>query len=235
MKLIKQNATVLPEAEHKTEAVRSMFDAIAPRYELVNRVMTFGLDARWRRRCLDSLSLPPRSLVLDLASGTGDLTRSLMKRTISVVSADLSFGMLEAGHDMTATVQADASQLPFATASFDGLVCGYALRNFTDLTICVTEMGRVVKPGGRLALLDVASPNSRVMRFGYDVWFRRCVPVIGGLLSDEAAYRYLPESTVYLPDPVEFRLLLNDCGFSGVNHHLLSGGLSQLYTATKES
>jgi len=227
--------SALPNIENKTQVVRSMFDAIAPRYELVNRLMTFGLDARWRRRCLDSLGLEKGSRIVDLASGTGDLTRSLLGRGFDVVSADLSFGMLSAGHNMISSVQSDASRLPFAAHSFDGLVCGYALRNFTDLAVCVAEMGRVVRPGGRIALLDVAEPSSKIMRTGYDLWFRRCVPVIGGLLSDARAYRYLPESTVYLPEPSTFRSLLNDSGFSGVNHHMLSGGLSQLYTATKTS
>ena len=234
MNFLRRSPTSLPDAEHKTEAVRTMFDAIAPRYELVNRLMTFGLDAQWRKRCLDSLGLAKGNRVLDLASGTGDLTRSLIDRGFDVVSADLSFGMLDAGHDMAATVQSDASRLPFERGSFDGLVCGYALRNFTDLEACVAEMGRIVRPGGRIALLDVAEPTSKLMRTGYDLWFRRCVPIIGGLLSDAAAYQYLPDSTVYLPEPVSFRAMLNTHHFSGVNHHVLSGGLSQLYTATKE-
>ena len=235
MNPFRSQPSILPDEAHKTEAVRTMFDAIAPRYELVNRVMTFGLDTRWRKRCLDSLGIAKGSRVLDLASGTGDLTRSLILRGFDVVSADLSFGMLHAGHDMAATVQADASRLPFDTGSFDGLVCGYALRNFTDLALCVAEMGRIVRPGGRIALLDVAEPKSKLMKTGYDLWFRRCVPVIGGLLSDASAYQYLPESTIYLPEPKSFRALLHEHRFSGVNHHMLSGGLSQLYTATRTS
>jgi demethylmenaquinone methyltransferase/2-methoxy-6-polyprenyl-1,4-benzoquinol methylase len=131
-------------------------------------------------------------------------------------------------------LQADASALPLADGSVDGVVCGYALRNFTDLAQCLREMGRIVRPGGRISLLEVGTPGSSLLGVGYRLWFERVVPLIGGLVSDKAAYRYLPASTAYLPDPAELRRLLRDAGFSGINHHELSGGLSQLVTATRE-
>jgi len=225
----------LPPLEEKTEVVRSMFDAIAPRYELVNRVMTFGLDASWRRRTVSSLGLPPGSLVLDLACGTGDLSRTAAAHGLRPIGADLSFGMLSASHDTGPLVHADAAALPLADASVDGLLCGYALRNFTDLPRCLGEMARVVRPGGRISLLEVGAPESTLIGLGYRLWFERIVPVIGGLLSDRAAYRYLPASTAYLPEPAALRNMLLAAGFSGVNHHHLSGGLSQLITATRGS
>ena len=231
--MLTSNDTVLPRQEDKTEAVRGMFDAIAPRYELVNKLMTFGLDASWRRRAVESLGLTADCIVLDLACGTGDLSRTAAAQQLEVIGADLSLGMLSASHGTGPLLQADASALPIADGAIDGILCGYALRNFTDLPACLDEMARVLRPGGRLSLLEVAIPRSKLLRTGHRVWFQHAVPVIGGLLSDRVAYRYLPASTVYLPDPDELRSLLIDRGFSGVNHHLLSGGISQLFTATR--
>ncbi len=225
----------LPAAEDKTQVVRSMFDAIAPRYELVNRMMTFGLDASWRRRTIAALGLPRGSTVLDLACGTGDLSRTAAKRGLVPIGADLSFGMLTASHGTGPLLHADASALPLHDASVDGVVCGYALRNFTDLDLCLSEMARVLRPGGRLSLLEVGAPDSKIVALGYRIWFEHAVPFIGGVLSDRDAYRYLPASTAYLPSPESLRERLVAAGFSGVNHHHLSGGLSQMITATRSA
>ncbi|MEI8050877.1 MAG: ubiquinone/menaquinone biosynthesis methyltransferase [Actinomycetes bacterium] len=226
---------VLPEAAEKTEAVRTMFDAIAPRYEMVNRVMTFGLDGRWRKRSVAALGLPVGSVVLDVACGTGDLSRTAAHKGLRPIGADLSFGMLGSSHGTGPLVQADASQMPFGSATVDGLLCGYALRNFTDLEASLREMARVLKPGGRLSILEVAEPTNALLRMGHRFWFTKAVPVIGGLLSDRSAYRYLPASTVYLPSAEELRRILVAVGFSGVNHQLLSGGVSQLFSATRSA
>jgi demethylmenaquinone methyltransferase/2-methoxy-6-polyprenyl-1,4-benzoquinol methylase len=223
----------LPTGEAKTRAVRAMFDAIAGRYELLNRVMTLGLDARWRRRAVADLRLPPASLVLDIAAGTGDFTRELERQGYRAVAADLSYGMLAAGRAIPARVQADASALPFADASVDAVTCGYALRNFTDLAACLVEMGRVVRPGGRLSLLEVAEPERGLLRAGFRLWFRRLVPLIGGLLSDRAAYAYLPRSTAYLPPTDEIVAMLQRAGFRAVNHRRVMGGLSQQFLGTR--
>ncbi len=212
-----------------------MFDSIAPRYELVNRLMTFGLDSSWRKRTVTSLGLPAGSLVLDLACGTGDLSRTAAANGLIPLGADLSFGMLAASHGTGPLLQADATNLPLADGSVDGVLCGYALRNFTDLSLCLNEMGRVVRSGGRISLLEVGTPGSSLLGFGYRLWFERVVPVIGGVVSDRAAYRYLPASTAYLPEKTELRRLLRAAGFSGINHRELSGGLSQMVTATREA
>jgi demethylmenaquinone methyltransferase/2-methoxy-6-polyprenyl-1,4-benzoquinol methylase len=210
-----------------------MFDAIAPRYELVNRLMTFGLDARWRRNAVRDLYLPAESVVLDVAAGTGDFVREITRRHMTPVATDLSFGMLSAGHGMQHMVQADGAHLPFATASFDGVTCGYALRNFSDLEGTMKEMARVLRVGGRVSLLDVAEPKSGIWRAGFRLWFRRIVPVIGSLLSDRAAYQYLPKSTAYLPAREELVAMMNRAGFTAVNHRLVMGGLSQQIIATR--
>jgi demethylmenaquinone methyltransferase / 2-methoxy-6-polyprenyl-1,4-benzoquinol methylase len=223
----------LPTGPAKTAQVRAMFDAIAPRYDLVNRVITFGLDRRWRIRTLDALGLPSGSTVLDLACGTGDLAALVLRNGCRVVGSDLSSGMLAARHLDFPAVQSDAMALPFAAGSIDGVVCGYALRNFTDLPASLAEVARILRPGGRLAVLEVASPDNGIMRWGFDLWFGRCVPAIGGLLSNADAYRYLPRSTVYLPAPDELRRMLSEVGFSTVGRQVLNGGLSQIVTATR--
>jgi demethylmenaquinone methyltransferase/2-methoxy-6-polyprenyl-1,4-benzoquinol methylase len=223
----------LPTGPEKTALVRSMFDTIAPRYDLVNRMMTFGLDVRWRKQSARALGLPDGSRVLDLACGTGDFLRILAAAGLAPVGMDLSWGMLRANRTGRPLAQADAAALPVATSSVDGITCGYALRNFTELGAAFAEFGRVVRPGGRISLLEVAEPEHGLLLTGHRIWFRRVVPVIGGLVSDRAAYRYLPRSTAYLPDAEELRSMLRAAGFSSVNQRPLSGGLSQLITATR--
>jgi demethylmenaquinone methyltransferase/2-methoxy-6-polyprenyl-1,4-benzoquinol methylase len=141
--------------------------------------------------------------------------------------------MLAANASATPLVEADGSHLPFADAAFDGLVCGYALRNFTDLAATLAEAARVLRSGGRLAVLEVDAPSSPLLRAGYDVWFTKAVPALGGALSDRNAYRYLPQSVAYLPDTPVLRRLLLDAGFSAVGIRPLAGGLSQLVVATR--
>jgi demethylmenaquinone methyltransferase/2-methoxy-6-polyprenyl-1,4-benzoquinol methylase len=210
-----------------------MFDTIAPRYDLVNRLMTFGLDQRWRRATVDALALPEGARILDLACGTGDLSRAAAKRGLTVVGSDLSAGMLAANLAQVPLVESDAGHLSFADGVFDGLVCGYALRNFTDLAATLGEAARVLRPGGRLAALEVDAPTSGPLRFGFDIWFNKVVPVLGGALSDRAAYRYLPASVAYLPPTPVLRRMLLDAGFSAVGIRPLAGGLSQLVVATR--
>src|SRR5687768_99791 len=154
----------LPEGEEKVEAVRSMFDAIAPRYDLVNRIMTFRMDVRWRRRTVHSLGLPAGSVVLDLACGTGDLCRELASQGLRPIGVDLSFGMLAAARTDAPLVHGDALRLPVPAASVDGVTCGFALRNFASLPPFFAELSRVVRPGGRIAVLEVAEPPNRVLR-----------------------------------------------------------------------
>ncbi len=223
----------LPEGADKVAMVRSMFDTIAPRYDVVNRLMTFGLDSIWRRRTVTALALPAGSTVLDLACGTGDLCRMLESRGLHPIGADLSFGMLGARRTTAPLLQADGATLALANASVDGLTCGFALRNFADLQAVLREAARVVRPGGRIALLDVCEPQHPVMRAGHRLWFRHGAPMIGGLLSDATAYRYLPRSLAYLPTGAELRSQVVGAGFSGVNRRLLSAGVVQLLTATR--
>lgn len=223
----------LPQGDEKVEAVRSMFDAIAPRYDMMNRLMTFRLDVGWRRRTVRSLGLPTGSRVLDVACGTGDLCRDLVRSGYRPIGVDLSLGMLQAATTSAPLFNGDALALPLPDASMDGLTCGFALRNFKALEPMFVESARVVRPGGRIALLEVAAPTNPILKAGHRVYFGQVVPRIGALLSDADAYRYLPDSVAYLPDTPQLLALLADQGFDEVVRTPLTGGISQLITATR--
>ncbi|MSO79095.1 MAG: ubiquinone/menaquinone biosynthesis methyltransferase [Acidimicrobiia bacterium] len=224
----------LPEGDAKHVAVEAMFDRVAPGYERMNRIISLGLDRRWRRRAIEMLELAPGARVLDLACGTGDLCRDLTAAGCAAVGVDFSAGMLNAAHVRSPLVRGDAAMLPFGASSFDGVVCGFALRNFVDLEVVFRECARMVRPGGRFVALDAAVPEHLVMRLGNAVWFRGAVPVLGRLLSrDPSAYRYLPRSTAYLPDGPELIASLERAGFSAVTRDLLTGGSVQLLTGTR--
>ena len=224
---------ILPEGDEKVVTVRAMFDAIAPRYDLLNRLLTFRLDVGWRDRAVRALRLGPGAVVLDLAAGTGDLCRDLQAGGYRPVAVDLSLGMLRHARTSAPLVQGDALRLPFADGTAEGAVSGFALRNFVDLGSFFDELARVVRPGGRIALLDVAEPPNPILRAGHRVYFGRVVPKVGGLLSDRAAYRYLPESVAYLPAIDEMLTRLGKAGFGAITHRLLTGGIAQLVSATR--
>lgn len=224
----------LPQGDAKAKVVQNMFDAIAPRYDMVNRIMTFRLDTRWRKIAVRKLALSKGARVLDLASGTGDLCVDLRKAGLTPLSFDMSFGMLAADHSKAPRVQADILRLPIATQSVDGVTCGFALRNLVDLNVFFHEIARVTKSGGRIALLDVSTPTNPLIRWGNSVYFGKVVPRIGGLLSNRAAYNYLPKSVAYLPSPEKLVIMLQNAGFEHVRHEQLSGGLTQLMHATKK-
>jgi demethylmenaquinone methyltransferase/2-methoxy-6-polyprenyl-1,4-benzoquinol methylase len=223
----------LPQGDEKATAVREMFDTIAPRYDLINRIMTFRLDVRWRRTSVRLLGLPRNSVVLDLASGTGDMCIDLGRAGHRPVSVDFSFGMLAADRSGAPRVQADILRLPMPDGSVDGVTCGFALRNLVDLPTFFNELGRVVRPGGRIALLDVGVPENRLIRWGHGFYFGKVVPRIGAVLSNGAAYRYLPKSVAYLPSSTVMLESLRDAGFADGEHRLLSGGITQLLLGTR--
>ncbi len=223
----------LPTGPEKVKAVQTMFDAIAPRYDLLNRILTFGMDSGWRRRTVADLGLPAGSLVLDLACGTGDFCNDLRSAGLTAVGFDNSAGMLAAATTTAPLVLADAMRLPIPDASADGVTCGFALRNVADLGTFFGEVARVLRPGGRIGLLEVAEPKWRPARLVHGMYFRRVVPLIGGLLSDRAAYRYLPASTAYLPEPSEMLAMLHDAGFPDARRRLLFLGAAQLIVGTR--
>ena len=222
----------LPEGDEKREAVRSLFDSIAPRYDLVNRVMTFGLDVRWRRKAITALDLPGGSTVLDLACGTGDFCRETARAGMMPIGVDLSMGMLAAARTDAPLIHGDILQLPFPAAGADGATCGFALRNLVELPGFFGELARVIRPGGRISLLDAAEPDNRVLRWGHGVYFGKVVPRIGGLLSDRAAYEYLPKSLAYIPPWAELRDRIAAAGFVDIERTVFIG--AHLITATRQ-
>ncbi|HCV36590.1 MAG TPA: ubiquinone biosynthesis methyltransferase UbiE [Acidimicrobiaceae bacterium] len=225
--------TPLPRGQVKSAEVRRMFDSIAPRYDLVNRIMTFRLDVGWRRRTVSALGLPGDSTVMDVACGTGDLCRELQGAGHRAIGLDVSWGMLDAARTTAPLLQADALTQPARSASLDGLTCGFALRNFSTLRPFLSEAARLIRPGGRMALLEVDSPNNLIFRAGHSLYFGKIVPLLGGLLSDRAAYRYLPRSVAYLPQETELLHMIAAAGFKEVNKVHLSAGIAQLITATR--
>ena len=223
----------LPQGEAKQQAIREMFDTIASRYDFVNRVMTFRLDTKWRKIAIEALQLSAPSRVLDLASGTGDLCIPIQKQGHTAISVDLSYGMLSYDRSGAPRAQADILRLPFPNSSIDAVICGFALRNLVDLSTFFVEIARVLKPGGRVVLLDVGVPHNPIIRFGNSIYFGKIVPKIGALLSDKDAYRYLPRSIAYLPPREELTAMLRKAGFSDAEHRQLSGGLTQLLSGSR--
>jgi len=223
----------LPRGQEKARTVRALFDTISPRYDLVNRVMTFGMDVGWRRRTVHELHLPPGSRVFDLACGTGDLCRELARAGHLAIGFDFAYGMLAHAATEAPLVQADVLRLPVRDASADGVTCGFALRNVESLESLFGELGRIVRPGGAISLLEASRPDNALMRAGHSVYFGRVVPVIGGILSDRDAYAYLPRSMAYLPPPDELRSMLRGAGFPSVRRVQLSGGVAQLFVGTR--
>lgn len=225
--------SVLPAPEEKAAKVEAMFDRVAPSYERLNRYISGGQDRRWRERMVRDLALPSGSRILDLACGTGDLCRDLERiaghRPIGI---DFSAGMLAHAHTDAPLVRGDALCLPVPDDAADGITCGFALRNFTSLPDFFAECARALRPGGRFAFLDPARPRFAPFRIGNDIWFHRIVPRIGAALGDAEAYRYLPASTAYLPEPEEMLAMLRRAGFVDLERTTLMLGAVQLITGT---
>lgn len=223
----------LPQGEEKAAAVRGLFDAISPRYDLINRVMTFGMDVGWRRRAIRSLRLRPGARVFDMACGTGDFCRELSRAGHRPVGFDFAFGMLANARTAAPLVQADVLRLPVPDGSADAVTCGFALRNVVSLDALFAELARVVRPGGTIALLETSRPRNPILRAGHAVYFGKVVPLIGGLLSDRAAYAYLPRSMAYLPPGERMVEMLHAAGFPDARGLALSGGIVQLLVGTR--
>lgn len=224
----------LPTGVEKKQLVRSMFDTIAPTYEKANTFMTFGLDKYARNVLAKELRLAKGSTILDLASGTGDFSRMFSEKGYKTVAVDLSFNMLDVAKNTPNKIQGDGTNLPFEDNSFDGVVCGYALRNFVNLDELILELHRIIKPGGKFMAVDVSKPTNPVIKFGNELWFGKVAPKIGRIISKEKfAYEYLPESTSYMPNDEDLAEKFVDQSFEAVRVSRLVATSLILVSATK--
>jgi demethylmenaquinone methyltransferase/2-methoxy-6-polyprenyl-1,4-benzoquinol methylase len=227
----------LPTLEEKGSRVRAMFDQIAPRYDRLNRLLTAGLDQRWRRDALDRIRVGRGDRVVDLACGTGDLAELAMERGAYVIGVDFAFEMLRSARQRgirAPLLQADGVALPLVDGWASVATCGFALRNFVGLPEIFRELARVLSPGGRVAFIEVDRPRPKIVRAVHSLYFDRVVPFVGGILSDRAAYAYLPKSTVYLPPKDELLAQLEDAGFEQVEHRSLMLGAVQIVTGIRK-
>ena len=226
----------LPATTDKQHFVERMFDGIAPRYDMMNRLMTFGLDRAWRRAAVASLTVGEGDVVVDLGCGTGDLCADTSATGARVIGVDLSAGMLVRAvsrlPDCT-FLRGDAAALPLADGACAAAVSGFALRNFASIPGVLTEVARVIRPGGRLAVLEVDVPRSAPLRVAFDLYFGRVVPALGRLVSKGYAYEYLAGSLVYLPTDEDFAAMLEAAGFEAVMKRNFAAGAAQLVTARR--
>jgi demethylmenaquinone methyltransferase / 2-methoxy-6-polyprenyl-1,4-benzoquinol methylase len=213
------------------EGVQRMFDRIAPVYDAMNRVMTMGLDQRWRRKTI-AAAVRPGDRVLDACCGTGDLAVAARKAgAAEVVGVDFSARMLERARRKAPGVefvQSDVLRLPFEDASFDAVVVGFGVRNVDDLDACLREFRRVVRPGGRLGILEITQPRGPLALF-YKLWFDRIVPLLGRVLPGGDAYTYLPASVRRFPAPEALADLIETRGFGGARFRRFAGGIVALH------
>jgi demethylmenaquinone methyltransferase/2-methoxy-6-polyprenyl-1,4-benzoquinol methylase len=213
------------------EGVQRMFDRIAPVYDLMNRVMTMGLDQRWRRKTVKAV-VEPGDRVLDAACGTGDLAIIAAKAGGVVTGLDFSERMLDRARRKAPElkwVRGDLLALPFEDESFDSATVGFGVRNVADLAAGIEELRRVLRPGGRLAILEITQPRGVLAPF-YRLWFDRLVPLLGRVLPGGSAYTYLPASVRRFPGPEDLGALLREAGFEDVRWRLYAGGIVAMHT-----
>jgi demethylmenaquinone methyltransferase/2-methoxy-6-polyprenyl-1,4-benzoquinol methylase len=218
-----------------------MFDVIAERYDRLNRILSLGIDRRWRRRTVAALELDPGARVLDVATGTADLALEIARQVpaSSIVGIDPSQGMLAIGRAKAAAAGVegsvhlevgDAQELPFETASFDGVAIAFGIRNVPDRLRGLREMARVTRPGGRVAILEISEPRGlSPLAVGARFYCRTLLPWIGGLLSGSRQYRYLQRSMAAFPPPAEFGALMEQAGLKVLRIQAMTFGASHLY------
>lgn len=232
--------------EQKVAMVADVFHSVAAKYDIMNDVMSMGIHRLWKRFTIDCSGVRPGQQVLDLAGGTGDITALFSKRvgpTGKVVLADINESMLNVGRDKLRDlglvtniefVQANAEALPFADNSFDIVSIGFGLRNVTDKDAALRSMFRVLKPGGRLLVLEFSKPQSEVLSKAYDLYSFRILPFMGQLIAnDKESYQYLAESIRMHPDQETLKQMMQDAGFAEVSYHNLTGGIVALHRGYK--
>ncbi len=227
----------------KREQVERMFDSISPKYDLLNRLCSFGIDQAWRRKVVRLVAQEPVAQLLDVATGTGDLAIMTARAAKHVTGADISEGMLRVGREKIAKrhldaqvtlVQGDAASLPFADNTFNAITVAFGVRNFEDLERGIAGMMRVLRTGGRMFVLEFSKPRSFPFKQVFHFYFHRVMPLIGRMISkDSAAYSYLPESVEAFPEGPAFEAILAQCGAREIISTPLTGGVATLYSCRK--
>ena len=227
----------------KREQVEQMFDNISPRYDLLNRLFSLGIDQAWRRKVIRLVAKEPVDRLLDVATGTADLAILAAGKVKKVTGIDISEGMLQQGRNKVADrklqerielLKADSTDLPFAEASFDAVTVAFGVRNFEDLEKGIREMRRVLRQGGRMFVLEFSKPRRTPFRQLFRLYFHGIMPLIGRSVSkDASAYTYLPKSVDAFPEGAEFLRLLERAGFRQCTATPLTGGIATLYTCRK--
>lgn len=229
----------------KGRGIRDMFDKIAPRYDLLNRLLSLGIDQRWRRFAVGQLNIPKQGKVLDIATGTGDVALEVGRQTddsVRIVGSDFTQGMLVLGkekisespyRDRIVLVNAPCEEMPHPGGIFDGITIAFGIRNVVDRQKGLCEMSRVLKPGGRAVILEFATPRNRLFRAIYFFYFLKVLPWLGGLISQRSAYQYLPDSVLEFPEREEFAAMMEEAGFVDVKVHDLTGGIAAVHVGTK--
>jgi demethylmenaquinone methyltransferase/2-methoxy-6-polyprenyl-1,4-benzoquinol methylase len=233
----------LHSGEEKKGQVQNMFDGIARRYDFLNHFLSLGIDLHWRKQSVKSLGLGEGEILLDVATGTGDQGFTALKAAdIKVVGLDFSFNMLEIAEakiqkrglsQRFEVIQGDAEKLPFADNSFDALTISYGIRNVGTISAALNEFYRVLKPGGRLSILEFAEPEGWFFGRLYRFYFDHILPRLAGMMSSKSAYSYLPESVRHFPARSDFKDLLRAEGFQSVAHKDLTFGVTVIYNGVK--
>lgn len=231
----------------KGRGIRTMFDDISHRYDLLNRLLSFGIDRRWRRFAVSQLDVPKHGRVLDIATGTCDVALEVAERTdpsVTIIGEDFTQGMLVQGKKKLAAsphgsrimlTNAPCEQIPHPDATFDAITIAFGIRNVVDRQEGLNEMYRVLKPGGRVVILEFSNPRSQLFRKIYYLYFQKILPAIGGLISKRSAYEYLPDSVIEFPAQREFSAMLACAGFRRVQHTDLTFGIATVYVGDKLS
>ncbi len=242
------HGAVLPDASSnlsKKEQVAEMFDGIAARYDFLNHLLSMGIDKGWRKKAIRTIAYINPQKILDVATGTGDLAIAAAKAIpgATITGVDISEGMLEVGRKKVTAQHlnktillktGDSEALPFADSAFDAITCAYGVRNFENLAAGLKDMQRVLRPGGRIAILEFSHPKQFPVKQFYSFYFRYILPTMGKLVSKHSrAYTYLPESVKAFPEGAIFCENLTQCGFKDAQARPLSFGITTLYTATK--